>query len=270
MLYYAFSAAKHSITIETPYLIPPRALVDALLGARERGVHVRIITPARKANNHPIVSDVGDNAKQKLVAAGVKIYESPYMLHGKTAVIDGHVVLIGSANLNGRSQFWDGEVLSTVWDRTSAGAIEQQLRCLRTADPSRHVQRLRGQVASTPPISVADETRFIPVSKVTKFNIENVVPAAAGIAAFIFHLHRDRVTLVGLCHRHVHVEFFLSAVEQTIFGHERPQRRTVDRVGRAHNRARLVVGGEAQMLLLHGQSADFRRRVVERVPRAVA
>jgi phosphatidylserine/phosphatidylglycerophosphate/cardiolipin synthase-like enzyme len=54
------------------------------------------------------------------------------MLHAKTAVIDGRVVLIGSYNLDQRSQNLDSEVVCITEDeeiaRTVLASIDQHLR----------------------------------------------------------------------------------------------------------------------------------------------
>ena len=125
LLYYAFASARKLITIETPYLLPAPDTLQALLEAATRGVRVRIMTNSRRGSNHGVVNDAAEPVIRQLLEAGVEIYESPTMLHSKTATIDGKLTIIGSANLNQRSHFWDGEVASAVWGKKTAAAMQK-------------------------------------------------------------------------------------------------------------------------------------------------
>jgi cardiolipin synthase len=97
-----FHAARHELTISTPYYVPDESMQNALCAAAWRGVKTTIIFPAR--NDSWIVGGASRSYYAELLEAGVEIYE--YMeglLHTKSLTLDGEVTLIGSANMDRRS-----------------------------------------------------------------------------------------------------------------------------------------------------------------------
>jgi cardiolipin synthase C len=105
-------AARESVIVESPYLVPSRAFRRGLVRARERGVRVRILTNslATTDNLFPQAGYVGH--KGWLVENGVELweYKGPECLHTKAAVIDGRRVIVGSFNLDPRSEKLNTEV----------------------------------------------------------------------------------------------------------------------------------------------------------------
>ena len=96
-------AAQEKIIITSPYFVPDEAMLLAISGATQRGIHVELF-----------VSEVGDQALvyhaqrsyyEALLRAGVKIYmyQAPYILHAKHFSIDDDVAVIGSSNMDIRS-----------------------------------------------------------------------------------------------------------------------------------------------------------------------
>lgn len=95
-------AARRELVITTPYFVPDEQLICALLDTARRGVATTMILPRR--NDSRIVANTSRSYYEPLIAAGVRLYEfGPGLLHAKTMVVDGEVVLIGSANLDRRS-----------------------------------------------------------------------------------------------------------------------------------------------------------------------
>src|SRR3984957_699507 len=90
----AIERARSYIYIENPYFDDDSSL-RALIRARQRGVDVRVIFPARNAsglmqvNNTLVAGDMGRN--------GIRVYAYPGMTHVKAALYDGWACL-GSAN----------------------------------------------------------------------------------------------------------------------------------------------------------------------------
>lgn len=94
--------ARHELVITTPYYVPNGALHGALCAAANRGVTTTLVLPAR--NDSAVVSAASRSYYRSLLAAGVKLYEyEGGLLHAKTLTLDGHVTLLGSANLDRRS-----------------------------------------------------------------------------------------------------------------------------------------------------------------------
>jgi cardiolipin synthase len=96
-------AAEERIILTSPYFVPDEAMLRAISGATQRGVHVELF-----------VSEIGDQALvyhaqrsyyEALLRAGVKIwlYQAPYILHSKHFTIDDDVAVIGSSNMDIRS-----------------------------------------------------------------------------------------------------------------------------------------------------------------------
>ena len=103
MILLALTAAQRSIDIENAYFVPDSLIVEALVAAARRGVHVRIVVPGRYTD-----ARVGRWAAQALYGdlldAGVELYEyQPTMIHCKVLVIDGMWTSVGSANFDDRS-----------------------------------------------------------------------------------------------------------------------------------------------------------------------
>ncbi|MFD1880302.1 cardiolipin synthase [Paracoccus pacificus] len=95
-------AAQESCTISTPYYVPDAALDTAIRSAARRGVKVTMILPER--NDSFIVSATSVGFCAGLISAGVRIMLfRPGLLHSKIVTVDGHMAMIGSANLDRRS-----------------------------------------------------------------------------------------------------------------------------------------------------------------------
>lgn len=120
-------SAQDSITIENAYFLPPSDLRNALINAAHRGVKVRVMTNSRESNDIGIVSDAARYFYDDLVAAGVEIYEkSGGTLHSKTMTVDGTYSIVGSVNLNGRSQWRDSESMAAISSESTATTLEKR------------------------------------------------------------------------------------------------------------------------------------------------
>lgn len=116
------SSAKEYIYIQTPYFIPDASVLDALKIAVLSGVDVRIMIPNKP--DHIFVywatlSYVGEMIK---TGAKVYIYDNGF-IHAKTAVADGTIATVGTANLDVRSFRLNFEVNAFMYDKE----IAQQL-----------------------------------------------------------------------------------------------------------------------------------------------
>ncbi|MBS1148801.1 MAG: cls [Myxococcaceae bacterium] len=121
----AIDTATKSITIENAYFLPPKELRDALVRAAHRGVEVKVMTNSRASNDTGVVSDAARYFYDDLIKAGVKVFEKQgATVHSKTATFDGAFSLVGSANLNGRSDGRDSEDVLAVRDDAVASQLE--------------------------------------------------------------------------------------------------------------------------------------------------
>ncbi len=107
--------AKTSVAIANAYFVPTEDLQTALIEAAGRGVTVQVVTNSDATNDIPVITKAGRARYLPLIDAGVELYEwhaeriGEGTLHAKFAVIDGRVTLIGSHNLDPRSQGLNSE-----------------------------------------------------------------------------------------------------------------------------------------------------------------
>jgi putative cardiolipin synthase len=121
--------ARESAIVESPYLVPTRALREGLRRALARGVRVRILTNSLGATDNlwPQAGYVGE--KDDLVRMGVELweYQGPECLHSKDAVIDGVTVVVGSYNLDPRSQRLNRELALVVTNHEVATELRRRM-----------------------------------------------------------------------------------------------------------------------------------------------
>ena len=116
--------AKQSIFIQTPYFLPPDAMIDALQAVAIRGVDVRIMLSKR--SDVPLVQMASRSFIKDMLKAGVKVYfYKKGFLHSKTMTFDTSLTLIGSANFDSRSFEQNFEVEAFIYDeKVTADANE--------------------------------------------------------------------------------------------------------------------------------------------------
>jgi cardiolipin synthase len=112
------------VQIMTPYFIPDRALISALITTAMRGVAVSLILPAR--NNLPLVHWATRSYLWELLQCGIRIYYQPApFVHTKLFLVDGLWSLIGSANLDPRSLRLNFELNMETYDCHFIGMLEK-------------------------------------------------------------------------------------------------------------------------------------------------
>jgi cardiolipin synthase A/B len=98
---FAIAQAKARVWLATPYFVPGEAARMALTSAALRGLDVRLLVPKRSDSR--LVTAAAGSYFDELLAAGVRIYEYPRMLHSKALLIDQETVILGSSNFDNRS-----------------------------------------------------------------------------------------------------------------------------------------------------------------------
>ncbi|MBI2202866.1 MAG: cardiolipin synthase B [Candidatus Rokubacteria bacterium] len=105
----SFAGAQQSVLVTNPYFLPDESLTGALIEAARRGVRVALLLPGKI--DYRFVRRASRAEFGAFLRAGVEIYEyQPARLHAKTAVIDGRIAIVGSANLDPRSLELNAEV----------------------------------------------------------------------------------------------------------------------------------------------------------------
>lgn len=108
-------SARSSVAIANAYFVPTEDLQAALIEAAQRGVTVQVLTNSDATNDIPVITKAGRARYLRLIDAGVQVYEwhaervDEGTLHAKFAVVDGRVTVIGSHNLDPRSQGLNSE-----------------------------------------------------------------------------------------------------------------------------------------------------------------
>lgn len=121
--------AEESMLIESPYLVPSKAFQKGLQRAVERGVQVRILTNSLAATDNIFPQAGYAWYKKPLVRMGIELWEytGPHCLHTKAAVIDGTRLIVGTYNLDPRSEHLNSEMAVVVDNRILA---DQMLRIM--------------------------------------------------------------------------------------------------------------------------------------------
>jgi cardiolipin synthase len=118
-------AARERLWITTPYFAPPSRALHLLAAAAERGVDVRLLLPGERTDV-PIIRHAAHGAYHMLLSRGVRIFEyDRAMLHAKTLVVDSHVGLVGSSNLDFRSFWLNAECNVLIFDDAFGAALDQ-------------------------------------------------------------------------------------------------------------------------------------------------
>ena len=119
----ALAEAQTSVKILTPYFLPDNALVTALNLASLRGVRVDIILPAK--NNLPPVHWASRAMWWQVLERGCHIWLTPPPFdHSKLMIVDGHWVLLGSANWDARSLRLNFELNVECYSRAFAQEMD--------------------------------------------------------------------------------------------------------------------------------------------------
>lgn len=120
----ALAEAQSSVQIVTPYFLPDAAIITALNLASLRGVRVDIVLPAK--SNLPFVDWASRAMWWQVLERGCHLWLTPPPFdHSKLMIVDGHWVLIGSANWDVRSLRLNFELNIECYGRDFAGEMEK-------------------------------------------------------------------------------------------------------------------------------------------------
>ena len=125
-LLVAISQAQKQLRIVTPYFLPDRILIMALVTAALRGVDVAILLPQK--NNLPWVKWAMAAQAWQLLEYGIKIYESPGEFdHSKIFTSDSQYAIVGSSNWDARSLRLNFEVNIEIHDEEFARRLNHHI-----------------------------------------------------------------------------------------------------------------------------------------------
>ncbi|WP_246867449.1 phospholipase D family protein [Diaphorobacter sp. LR2014-1] len=143
------AGTRRELLVISPYFVPGGDMLRAFAAARARGVRVRVLTNSLASNDAPIAHVGYARHREALLAMGVELYElrseqaglrsafgssgasaagaSRSMLHSKVMVVDGRMVVVGSMNLDLRSQLHNTEIALLIRSRALAAEAAQQI-----------------------------------------------------------------------------------------------------------------------------------------------
>lgn len=135
MIMGAFSVARRRIRIMSPYFLPDRELISALVTACMRGVEVDIIVPG--VNNLRLVDRAMTAQFDQTLKGGCRIWRSNGAFnHSKLMTVDDAWAYIGSSNLDQRSLRLNFEIDLEVMDEAFVASINSRIdETLENADP---------------------------------------------------------------------------------------------------------------------------------------
>ncbi len=131
------SQASGDLLIVSPYFVPGQRMMDQFAAIRQKGVRVRVLTNSLASNDAPAAHVGYARYRKDLLALGIEIYEmraeqegsltsfgstgssgsaggSRASLHSKIVVLDRSLLVIGSMNLDLRSQLQNTEVALAI------------------------------------------------------------------------------------------------------------------------------------------------------------
>ena len=126
MLMGAFSVARRSIRIMSPYFLPDRELISALTTAARRGIDIDIVVPS--ANNLLLVDRAMTAQFDQVLRSYCRVWraQGPFD-HSKLLVVDSTWAFVGSSNLDPRSLRLNFEIDLEVLDAGFAARIEKRI-----------------------------------------------------------------------------------------------------------------------------------------------
>lgn len=142
--------ARHSITIQSPYLVFPKGGIELFDELVLRGVDIRISTNSLAATDNIQAFSGYRKQRRKILKAGIKVFEfrpdpairqelieryptleqsSPiFALHAKTMVVDSETLFIGTFNFDPRSANLNTEVGVLIHNPRLAQQVEEAIR----------------------------------------------------------------------------------------------------------------------------------------------
>ncbi len=119
-----FNIAQKKIWIMTPFLVIDEEMTQNLIRQAMKKIDVRIILTK---NSKKWFVHIMRLRFQKLIEAGIKIYEFHGYSHSKIILIDDSIILAGTTNLDYYSLYWSKQTMLLIYDKNLAQEIEEKV-----------------------------------------------------------------------------------------------------------------------------------------------
>ena len=183
--------ARRDILIVSPYFVPGAAMMDVFGQLRAKGIRVRVLTNSLASNDAPAAHAGYARYRERLLQQGVELYEmrssqegnvsglgstpgpgsggggskgssSRASLHSKAVILDERLAVIGSMNLDLRSQRQNSEVALLIRSSTLAREATRQVEAM-LAQGAYRVHLVDGRLAwQAPPGAPFPDARSEP------------------------------------------------------------------------------------------------------------
>lgn len=136
--------ATARVWLTQAYFAPNAEFRSALIDAARRGVDVRVIVPG--FTDSGLIFHAARANYDELLSGGVRLFErSDALVHAKTAVVDGILSTVGSANLDMRSFIHNNEANAVVVSRDFGRVMERTFERDLAASRELHLETWRSR-----------------------------------------------------------------------------------------------------------------------------
>jgi cardiolipin synthase C len=129
-LFYLLHGTSRQVLIASPYLVLTDDLVNALVRTGERGIPMVALTNSPVSTDNPLSAELFVEQWPELMATvpNLQLFAGGTRrnLHGKLAIMDGTVTLVGAYNLDPISLTMNGEIAAAIWSETLADRFAVQ------------------------------------------------------------------------------------------------------------------------------------------------
>jgi phosphatidylserine/phosphatidylglycerophosphate/cardiolipin synthase-like enzyme len=164
------SQAKTELLIVSSYFVPGERMMKQFANLRQRGVRVRVLTNSLASNDAPAAHVGYARYREALLAMGIELYEmraeqegtvrsfgsltgstgnstgsSRASLHAKVVVMDQRLLVVGSVNLDLRSQLQNSEVAIVIRNRALSAEATRMIEPALARGAYR-VERVNGKL----------------------------------------------------------------------------------------------------------------------------
>ena len=140
----ALTTARQEVVMVSPYFVPGEVGMPLIRTARANGARLMVITNSLSSTDEPLVHHRYADYRVEMLRLGVELYElsptqtrrvrrfgefgrSTPRLHAKVSVVDRQRLLVGSANLDGRSAVGNTEMGVVIDSPVLAGAFAARI-----------------------------------------------------------------------------------------------------------------------------------------------
>jgi len=145
----ALKQARKSVTIQSPYLVMPKGVLEIFRDLVAHGVAVRIVTNSLASTDNLQAFSGYQKQRRAILKSGIKVFEykpdpairrelierypklekqAPvFAIHAKSMVIDGETLFVGTFNFDPRSANLNTEVGVLITNPDLAGQVERNI-----------------------------------------------------------------------------------------------------------------------------------------------